>query len=137
MLFAVLEFSDFAIIFLIAAMFSGGAAALCFRPADRSRLQRVERKLDLILTHLGVEYTPPPKAGWQEIAADLSRKIEAIKAYREEHDVGLAEAKRAVEEHMQKRQPRRRTRRSTCPRRHMAFSGFNVSPAAAAGELYR
>ena len=28
-----------------------------------------------------------------------------------------------------------RTRHCPCQRRHLAFSGFNVSPAAAAGEL--
>ena len=98
MLFAVLELSDFGIILLIVAVFSGGAAATVYlRPADRSRLERVEHKLDLIMTHLGLDYSPPPKAGWQEIAADPSRKIEAIKAYREQHGVGLAEAKAAVE----------------------------------------
>jgi len=103
MLFAVLEFFDYGIILLIVAVFSGGAAATVYlRPADQSRLERVEHKLDLILTHLGLDYTPPPKAQWQELAADPSRKISAIKAYREEHGVGLAEAKQAVEEYMQK-----------------------------------
>jgi len=103
MLFAVLDLSDFAIILAIVAVFSGGAAARVYlRPVDRERLERVEHKLDLILTHLGLDYTPPPKAAWQELAADPSQKISAIKAYREEHGVGLAEAKRAVEEYMQK-----------------------------------
>jgi hypothetical protein len=81
MLFAILEFTDFGIILLIVALFSGGAAASVYlRPADRNRLERVEHKLDLILTHLGLDYTPPPKAQWQELAADPSRKISAIKA---------------------------------------------------------
>ena len=101
MLFAVLELFDFGIILLIVAVFSGGAAAY-LRPADRNRLKRIEHKLDLILTHLGLDYTPPPTAQWQELAGDPSRKISAIKAYREEYGVGLAEAKRAVEEYMQK-----------------------------------
>ncbi len=101
MLFAILELSDFGIILAIVAVFSGGAAASAYlRPADRNRLERVEQKLDLILTHLGLDYTPPRKAAWQELAADPSRKISAIKAYRDEHGVGLAEAKRAVEEYM-------------------------------------
>jgi hypothetical protein len=103
MLLAILEWSDFAIILCIVALFSGGAAATVYlRPADRDRLQRVEHKLDIILTHLGLDYTPSSKAPWQELADDPSRKINAIKAYREEHGVGLAEAKRAVEEYMQK-----------------------------------
>jgi hypothetical protein len=104
MLCAILELGDFAIILAIVAVFSGGAAASVYRrPADGNRLERVEQKLDLILTHLGLHYTPTPKAQWQELAADPSRKISAIKAYREEHRVGLAEAKRAVEEYMRNR----------------------------------
>lgn len=100
---AVLEFSDFLIILGIVAVFSaGGAAAKVYlRPADRDRLERIEHKLDLILTHLGLDYNPPPKnAKWQELAADPAGKIAAIKAYRDEYGVGLAEAKRAVEEYM-------------------------------------
>jgi hypothetical protein len=101
-MFAILDFSDFAIILLIVAVFSAGGAAarVYFRPADRDRLDRTEHKLDLILTHLGLDYNPPPKAKWQELASDPASKISAIKAYREEHGVGLAEAKRAVEEYM-------------------------------------
>jgi ribosomal protein L7/L12 len=101
MLFAVLELTDFAVIMCIVALFSGGAAATVYlRPVDRNRLERVEQKLDLILTHLGLDYTEVLKARWQELATDPTRKIAAIKAYRELHGVGLAEAKRAVEEYM-------------------------------------
>jgi hypothetical protein len=102
MLLAVLEFGDFAIIALIVVILTGGAAASTYvRSADPERLRRIEHKLDLILTHLGLDYTPPPKAAWQELATDPARKIAAIKAYREQHGVGLAEAKRAVEEYIQ------------------------------------
>ncbi len=102
--FAVLEFSDFAIIALIFILFGGGAAASFYlRPAAQARLQRIEHKLDLIMTHLGLDYTPPPKTAWQELADEPARKIEAIKVYREQHGVGLAEAKRAVEDYMQGR----------------------------------
>jgi hypothetical protein len=101
-MFAVLDWSDFAIILLIVAVFSAGGAAarVYFPPADRDRLERPEHKLDLILTHLGLDYNPPTKAKWQELAADPALKISAIKAYREEYGVGLAEAKRAVEEYI-------------------------------------
>ena len=103
MFLAILEVSDFAVILFMIVLFSGGAAAtFYFRPADRDRLQRVEHKIDLILTHLGLDYAVPPQARWQELASHPSRKIQAIKAYREEYGVGLAEAKRAVEEYMQK-----------------------------------
>jgi len=40
---------------------------------------------------------PPLSARVQQLASDPSRKIEAIKAYREETGAGLAEAKEAVE----------------------------------------
>jgi hypothetical protein len=99
---AALDLSDFAVILTIVGLFSaGGAAARVYRrPADLGRLERIEHKLDLILTHLGLDYSPPPKAKWQELASDPAHKISAIKAYREEHAVGLAEAKRAVDEYM-------------------------------------
>jgi hypothetical protein len=105
MLFAVLDWSDYAIIALLLLVFaSGGAAAsVRLRPPDRDRLQRIEHKLDLILTHLGIEYVPPPKAAWQELADDPARKIEAIKVYREQQGVGLFAAKKAVEEYIEGR----------------------------------
>jgi hypothetical protein len=98
----ILDFSDFAIIGLIVlGLSAGGAAAKVYlRPPDRDRLERIEQKLDLILAHLGLAYDPPPRAKWQELAADPAGKIAAIKAYQEEHGVDLAEAKRAVEEYM-------------------------------------
>jgi hypothetical protein len=71
------------------------------RPADRDRLLRIEQKLDLIMTHLGIDYVPPPKAAWQELADDPGQKIDAIKAYREQHSAGLVEAKKAVEDYIQ------------------------------------
>jgi hypothetical protein len=103
MLFALLEWNDFAIIVCIVAVFSGGAAATVFlRPVDRNRLERVEQKLDLILKHLGLDYTAVLEVQWKALADDSTRKIAAIKVYRELHGVGLAEAKRAVEEYMRK-----------------------------------
>lgn len=105
MLFAVLDFSDFAIIALLILAFAGGRAAISayMPPADRLRLERLEQKLDLILTQLGIDYVAPPKAEWQQLADDPGHKIAAIKAYREQHKVGLAEAKQAVDEYIQSR----------------------------------
>lgn len=106
MLLAVLEFTDFAIIAAIVAMLAGGAAAArsYFRPADRVRLARIEQKLDLLLAHAGLSYTPPPKSEWQALADEgPTRKISAIKAYREETGADLAEAKRVVEEYIEGR----------------------------------
>jgi hypothetical protein len=102
MLLAVLELSDFLVIFLIVFVLSWGAAYLSSANAVvLAVLKRIEHKLDLVLTHLGVDYAPPPKATWQELAGDPARKIAAIKAYREQHGVGLAAAKRAVEDYME------------------------------------
>jgi ribosomal protein L7/L12 len=104
--FAVLEFTDFAIIAAIVAVLAGGAAAAraSFGPANRDRLARVEQKLDLLLTHAGLDYLPTPKAAWQALADEgPARKIAAIKAYRDETGSGLAEAKRAVEEYIEGR----------------------------------
>ena len=103
MLFAVLEFMDFAIIAVIVALLSGGAAVAAasrFLPADRNRLLRIERKLDLIMLSLGLQYTQPAEENWQALANDPARKIAAIKAYREQHGVGLKDAKDAVERYV-------------------------------------
>jgi hypothetical protein len=64
-----------------------------------ARIRGVERKLNALLRHHGVD----PMLGLalsdrvKQLAADPERKIEAIKAYREETSAGLAEAKEAVE----------------------------------------
>ena len=63
----------------------------------RDQPGRVERKLDRLLKHHGVE----PAAGAAAEIAELlkaGRKIEAIKLHRERTGAGLAEAKRYVEE---------------------------------------
>lgn len=60
------------------------------------RVARVERKLDLIIDHLGLR-DDDPRMG--EVVALLrdGKKIQAIKVYREITGVGLKEAKDAVE----------------------------------------
>jgi ribosomal protein L7/L12 len=64
---------------------------------EAQRLAAVERKLDLVMTHLGIREVEPdvPGAVLQELLA--GRKIPAIKKYREATGVGLNEAKDAVE----------------------------------------
>jgi ribosomal protein L7/L12 len=106
MLFAVLEFTDFAIIAAIVVVLAGGAATARagVGAANRDQLVRIEQKLDLLLTHAGLDYTPAPKAAWQALADEgPARKIAAIKAYREQTGADLAEAKRAVEEYIEGR----------------------------------
>jgi hypothetical protein len=81
----------------------GGGSSRCqFTGADRAQRIRLEKKVDLILKHLGLDYveqTPncPLSPEVQEVARDPGRKIQAIKLHREQTGVGLREAKDAVE----------------------------------------
>ncbi|KAA6221619.1 hypothetical protein CP973_06225 [Streptomyces albofaciens JCM 4342] len=83
-----------AAVVVIVVLTSAGDAR--HKTLDR-RLRRIDRKLDLIMEHLGIEETGPE--GMAEIDALLlkGRKIQAIKRYRELTGAGLAEAKEAVE----------------------------------------
>lgn len=63
--------------------------------ADR-RVARVERKLDLIIDHLGLRDDDPRMGKVVALLRD-DKKIQAIKEYREITGAGLAEAKEAVE----------------------------------------
>ncbi|WP_369272268.1 ribosomal protein L7/L12 [Streptomyces sp. R11] len=63
--------------------------------ADR-RVARVERKLDLIIDHLGLRDDDPRMAKVAALLRD-DKKIQAIKEYREITGAGLVEAKEAVE----------------------------------------
>jgi ribosomal protein L7/L12 len=106
MLFAVLDLTDFVIIAAIVAVLAGGTAAAraSFGPANRDRLARVEQKLDLLLTHGGLDYTAAATEAWQALAdKGPTSKIAAIKVYREQSGTGLAEAKRVVEEYIEGR----------------------------------
>ncbi len=70
-------------------------------PADAGRLSRIERKLDQILRHLGIEGAES-SALPDEVRhlADEGKKIEAIKAHREAFGSSLTDAKEAVEAYM-------------------------------------
>jgi ribosomal protein L7/L12 len=65
----------------------------------KARVARIERKINALLRHHGVDPTQglPLSERVKQLANDPSRKIEAIQAYREETGAGLAEAKEAVE----------------------------------------
>ncbi|QEH31930.1 hypothetical protein OJF2_03970 [Aquisphaera giovannonii] len=81
-------------------LFTGGRE---FTADDAARLRRVERKLDLIMEKLAIDYD---EGDFPEPARSLAasgEKIAAIKAYRAATGAGLAEAKRAVEEFMGRR----------------------------------
>ena len=61
-------------------------------------LRRIEKKLDLIMSRLGLEYQPLTEQVRR--AADNGKKIEAIRLYREETGLGLVDAKEDVEAYM-------------------------------------
>jgi hypothetical protein len=99
----VLELGDFVTIAVLILLLAGGTAVATRSggpAAGGEQLRRIEQKVDLILTNLGINYVPPPRTAWQELADDPNQKIAAIKAYREEHGVGLADAKKAVEDYI-------------------------------------
>ena len=68
------------------------------QPIDTGVLIRLEKKLDMVLNHLGLEF----ESLTDEVreAADSGNKILAIKLYREQTGVGLAEAKSDIEAYM-------------------------------------
>lgn len=70
--------------------------SLARNSSPTSNTNRLERKLDLILNHLGLD----PKQGVDVKIMELMKsgqKIQAIKLYREQTGVGLKEAKDYVE----------------------------------------
>ncbi|MGD6747767.1 ribosomal protein L7/L12 [Streptomyces sp. BH106] len=85
------------LILLVGALIAVGTIERKVDRADR-RAARVERKLDLVIGHLGIETGTlvPGLDGVRALVRD-GKKIEAIKAYREATGVGLKEAKDEVE----------------------------------------
>ena len=67
-----------------------------------SRVQSLEQQMSALQRHLGLTSPPlySPSDRVKQLAADPKRKIEAIKAFREESGLGLSEAKRIIEEHI-------------------------------------
>ena len=89
-----------AVVILLGA---GGLVMLFFAvraqgPADdTARLATIERKLDAVMTHLGVVETRPE---FPDVVRHLEegKVIQAVKVYREQTGLGLADAKNAVDE---------------------------------------
>jgi hypothetical protein len=95
-LLAILDSGDFAVIAVIVIIFAGGAS---FATRQRLDLRRVERKLDALLKHQGVEVLSRLSPEVQLLARDPSKKIAAIKLHREQNPgLSLADAKREVED---------------------------------------
>jgi hypothetical protein len=100
-MFAYLEIIDYVFLVLLFLFFTGSSAYAMFRPRDRARLFRVERKLDWILKHLNVDVTQfdalSPEA---KKLADAGQKIPAIKLHREQTGLSLRDAKEDVEAYL-------------------------------------
>ncbi|MGC4805570.1 hypothetical protein [Micromonospora sp. DT233] len=81
-----------AVVLLLAAQSAAG------RPDRRTayRLSEIERRLELVMKHLGVADDRPAAPGVREHLA-RGEKIQAIKAYRQATGVDLRTAKESVE----------------------------------------
>ena len=67
--------------------------------ALRVRVRELEDHIKYSYSHLNITYFESSQAGDAKVVEMIKKgnKIEAIKIYREIHNVGLAEAKQAVE----------------------------------------
>ena len=88
-------------VLLLAIAYVVGLIALFFSMSSRAqpqnwRLARIERKLDRIISHLGIEMDDGTRDPVRELILQ-GRKIDAIKAYRERTGAGLKDAKDVVE----------------------------------------
>jgi len=84
--------TDFVLLaFLVAA------SALAF--GHTRRVQELERKINLVLSHFGIDPNAevPPSSHVITLASDPRHRIAAIKAYREQTGAGLREAKAVID----------------------------------------
>jgi ribosomal protein L7/L12 len=81
---------------LLALLLGGNGFAL----SHMRRIHELERKLDLVLAHLGIDPSArvAPSSHVIDLAADPRKRIEAIKVYREQTGAGLKEAVVVVDE---------------------------------------
>ncbi len=82
-------------VFLAVALTYAGAASLFTR--QRVNLNRIERKLDTLLQHHGIELHSKLSPEVQRLSAAPHQTIAAIKLHREQTGLGLAEAKAEIE----------------------------------------
>lgn len=85
---------------LIACALAASVLILWRQVGIASRIDRLERKIGLVLEHLGIDYGVKLSEQVKELARQ-GQKIQAIKLLREETGIGLAEAKEAVENWME------------------------------------
>ncbi|HEV6952399.1 MAG TPA: hypothetical protein VKY86_04005 [Promicromonospora sp.] len=88
---------EIALTLIVVLVVATGLSAYGFRTAQRSETDRIERKLDAVLEHLGIG--DPEPAGIAEVDQLIreGKTIHAVKRYRELTGDGLADAKAAVD----------------------------------------
>jgi hypothetical protein len=91
-LLAILEISDFLIIFFVFYVF-GGRAAVNHRPD----LRRLERRLDALLKQQGISLPPVVSEDVQRILRDPTKKPESIKLHGEQSGLDVEDATADVE----------------------------------------
>ncbi|WP_217210904.1 ribosomal protein L7/L12 [Streptomyces sp. AC550_RSS872] len=87
---------DIAVLFLVLAAFWGIMTIQSRISQADQRVARVERKLDLVLDHLGLD-GEDPRMGEVVSLVRTGKRVQAIKVYREITGAGLKEAKDAVD----------------------------------------
>jgi ribosomal protein L7/L12 len=83
--------------YVLFALLLGGNG---FAFSQMIRIQELERKLNLVLTHLGIDPSVrvAPSSHVIDLATNPRKRIEAIKAYREQTGAGLKEAVAVIDE---------------------------------------
>lgn len=94
-LVGILQYYDFAGIGLIVFVFVTAARI----DLQRLAIRRLERKLDALLQHHGIELRSKLSPGVLELLRDPNKKIAAVKLHREQTGASLAEAKKDVDEY--------------------------------------
>ncbi|CAM5730044.1 MULTISPECIES: hypothetical protein [Streptomyces] len=87
---------DIAILFLTCVVVLSVASIQTALSRSERRVARVERKLDQVMRHLGLEEEVPRRDEILALVRD-GKQVQAIKLYREATGAGLAEAKQAVD----------------------------------------
>ncbi|MFJ6749713.1 MULTISPECIES: ribosomal protein L7/L12 [unclassified Streptomyces] len=87
-----------AVLLFVVLLLSGFADTRAKR--TERRLQRIERKLDQLMAHVGAAVPEEPRMAEVDELLRGDKKIQAIKVYREITGADLVEAKEAVERRM-------------------------------------
>ncbi|MBT3164620.1 hypothetical protein HTV80_16090 [Streptomyces sp. Vc74B-19] len=87
---------DTAILFLTCVVILGVASIQTRQSRSDRRVARVERKIDQVMRHLGLDEEVPRKDEILALVRD-GKQVQAIRLYREATGADLVEAKQAVD----------------------------------------